>query len=185
MNLLRNTRPGLAFWITACLATVGLCTQAQAADMPKRKSGLWEITTSMPGMPKGMGPIQHCIDQNSDDMMKQSAEKTKQQCSTMDVQQLGNKITIHSVCKMALTAASTTTTTMDAVFTGAFDSAYRGDIQTQFSPPMHGMSESKMTIEAKWLGVCKPGQKPGDIVMPNRGTMNLNEAMQKKRASGQ
>ena len=24
----------------------------------------------------------------------------------------------------------------------------------------------KMTIEAKWLGTCKPGQKPGDIVMP-------------------
>ncbi len=180
MNFHRNKRPGLTFWITIGLATIGWCSQALAADMPRRKSGLWEITTSMQGMPKGMGPIQHCIDQNSDDMMQQSAEKTKQQCSAMDIQQQGSKITIHSVCKMG----PTTTTTMDAVFSGAFDSAYRGDIQTRFSPPMHGVEESKMSIEAKWLGPCKPGQKPGDIVMPNHGTMNLNEAMQKKRASG-
>lgn len=154
---------------------VGLSAQALAFDMPKRKSGLWEITTSMEGMPKGMGPIQHCIDQSSDDLMRQNAEKSKQQCSAMDVKQQGDKITIHSVCKH-----DTTTTTLDAVFTGAFDSAYRGDMQTQFDPPMHGKSVSKMSVTAKWLGPCKPGQKPGDIVMPGRGNFNLEEAMKKK-----
>ena len=30
---------------------------------------------------------------------------------------------------------------------------------------------STMTIEAKWLGACKPDQKPGDIVMPVRPGM--------------
>ncbi len=163
-----------SLFITAALAT-GLSAPAHALDMPKRKSGLWEITTSMVGMPTGMGPIQHCIDQNSDSLMQQSAEKFKQQCSATDIKQQGDRITVHTVCKM-----DTTTTTMDAVFTGAFDSAYRGDITTKFNPPLHGMSESKMGISAKWLGACKPGQKPGDIVMPGRGNFNLDDAMKKQ-----
>ena len=159
------------------LATLfaGLAAPAQAFDMPKRKSGLWEITTTMESMPKGMGPVQHCIDQNSDDLMRQNTEKAKQQCSAMDVKQQGDKIVIHSVCKH-----ETTTTTLDAVFTGAFDSAYRGDMQTQFDPPMHGKAMSKMSVTAKWLGECKPGQKPGDIVMPGGRNFNLEEAMKKK-----
>jgi hypothetical protein len=33
-----------------------------------------------------------------------------------------------------------------------------------------------MTVEAKWLGVCKPGQKPGDIVMSNGFKMNIKDA---------
>ena len=32
-------------------------------------------------------------------------------------------------------------------------------------------------IEAKWLGDCKPGQKPGDIVMPGGGfKLNVKDA---------
>lgn len=157
------------------LVAAALSAPARGLEMPKRKSGLWEITTSMQGMPKGMGPIQHCIDQNSDNLMQQNAEKFKQQCSATDIKQQGDKITVHSVCKM-----ESTTTTTDAVFTGAFDSAYRGDIKTRFNPPLHGMAESKMAIAAKWVGACKPGQKPGDIVMPGLGNFNLDDAMTKQ-----
>ncbi len=171
-----HTTPGSAFLVSTLV--LGLGAPAQALDMPKRKSGLWEISTSMEGMPKGMAPIQHCIDQNSDNLMQQSAEKAKQQCSATDIKQQGDRITVHSVCKM-----DTTTTTMDAVFTGAFDSAYRADIKTRFNPPLNGMAEAKMAITAKWLGACKPGQKPGDIVMPGRaGNFNLDEAMKKQNA---
>lgn len=168
----RSTAGSLFLMVTL---VAGLGTQALALDMPKRKSGLWEISTSMEGMPKGMGPIQHCIDQNSDNLMQQSAEKTRQQCSATDVRQQGDRITIHSVCKM-----DATTTTMDAVFTGAFDSAYRGDIKTRFSPPLHGIAESEMAITAKWMGACKPGQKPGDVVLPGRGNFNLDDALKKR-----
>ncbi len=158
------------------LSALSLAGSALALDMPKRKSGLWEISTSMEGMPAGMGPIQHCIDQDSDNLLQQRADKMQQQCSVMDIKPQGNKITVHSVCKM-----DATTTTTDAVFTGAFDSAYRGDMQIRYNPPMHGMSETKMTIQAKWLGTCKPGQKPGDVVMPNMGTINMNEMMKKQK----
>lgn len=153
------------------LTVAGLASNALAADMPKRKSGLWEINTRMEGMP-GMGPMQQCIDQNTDDLMQQQAKKEKTNCSVMDIQPQGNKVSIHSVCKMEGSTATT-----DGVFIGAFDSSYKGNMHTRFSPPMHGMSESKMSIDAKWLGPCKPGQKPGDMMMPNMNGVNINEMM--------
>jgi hypothetical protein len=30
-----------------------------------------------------------------------------------------------------------------------------------------------MKIEAKWLGACTTGQKPGDVIMANGMTMNV------------
>ena len=36
--------------------------------------------------------------------------------------------------------------------------------------------DSTTTIEAKWLGACKPDQKPGDIVMPGGFKMNIKDA---------
>ncbi|HEY7219560.1 MAG TPA: hypothetical protein VH985_14340, partial [Candidatus Binatia bacterium] len=67
-----------------------------------------------------------------------------------------------------------------AVFTGRFDSSYKADIKSSYEPPMAGMKESSSMIEAKWLGPCKAGQKPGDIVMPGMPNINIDEM--KKRA---
>ena len=153
------------------LAATGMATSALSADMPKRKAGLWEINLRMEGAP-GMGPMQQCIDQNTDNLMQQKAKDYKQDCSVMDIKPSGNKVSIHSVCKMEGSTATT-----DGVFEGSFDSSYKGTMKTRFSPPMHGMSESNMTQEARWLGPCKPGQKPGDVIIPNMGGMNINEMM--------
>ena len=165
-----DTRKTLSLLLLG-LAAASLAGSALAADAPKRKSGLWEINTQMEGMPS-MGAMQQCIDQNTDDLMQQRAKKENPDCSVMDVKPQGNKISIHSVCKFEGTTATT-----DAMFIGAFDSAYKGDLKTRYNPPMHGVSESKMTLEAKWLGPCKPGQKPGDVIMPNMKGININEMM--------
>ena len=153
------------------LLAASLVGSVQAAEMPKRKAGLWEINTRMDGMP-AMGAIQQCIDQNTDDLMQQQARKEKQNCSVIDITPLGNKVTVHSVCKVQSSTATT-----DAVFIGSFDSSYKGDMHTRFSPPMHGTSETKMSFDARWIGPCKPGQKPGEVIMPNVGGVNINEMM--------
>ena len=41
--------------------------------------------------------------------------------------------------------------------------------------------DSTSTIEAKWIGACKPDQKPGDIMMPGGMKMNIKD-MQKLKA---
>jgi hypothetical protein len=70
-----------------------------------------------------------------------------------------------------------TTATSDGVFEGAFDAKYTGTMKTRFNPPLYGRSESNMTFEGRWLSPCKPGQKPGDVIMPNMGGVNINDMM--------
>ena len=43
---------------------------------------------------------------------------------------------------------------------------------------MNGMSTTTMRMDARYLGPCKPGQKPGDMVMQGLpGGIDLNEMM--------
>ena len=156
---------GLA--LLACI----LSTAADAADMPKRKPGLWEIQMRMDNAPS-MGPVQQCIDRDTDNLVQQDARKQKNDCSVMDAKTSGNRVTVHSVCKMENSVATT-----DGVFEGNFETGYKGTLKTRYAPPYHGMSESNMTQEARWLGPCKPGQKPGDVIMPNMGGVNVQQMM--------
>jgi Protein of unknown function (DUF3617) len=167
----RNDNLGLATLLLLGIASATLAGGALAEDAPKRKSGLWEINMQMDGLPN-MGAIQQCIDQNTDNLVQQHEKRAKSDCSVMEIKPQGNKVTVHSVCKFGGSTATT-----DAVFTGSFDTAYKGDINTSYNPPMHGRSESKMNIAAKWLSPCKPGQKPGDVIMPNMKGININEMM--------
>lgn len=145
---------------------------AASFDAPKRKSGLWEIKMSS-GQAKGMPAMQQCVDEKTDDLMKKDmAGSQKMQCSKNDMRKEGDKIVAESVCKVENSTATTR-----AVFTGRFDSAYKGDIKTTYEPPLGGMKESSSVIEAKWLGPCKAGQKPGDISMPGMPSINMDEML--------
>lgn len=158
--------------LAPCLLALLLAGTATAADAPKRKSGLWEVKTQMTGMP-GQGPMQMCIDQASDNVMSERNDpRSKADCPVMEVRPGAGKMTVHSVCRHDGTTATT-----DAVITGDFENSYRSDMVTRFNPPQNGMKEMKMTQEARWLGPCKPGQKPGDIIMPGVGKMNMQDTM--------
>lgn len=151
------------------------------ANGPARKSGLWEITNAMGGPHAMTTTMQQCVDQNTDKLTEQAGQKDAQQnCPKNDVKQSGGKVVVDSVCKFDGTTATT-----HAEFSGDFGSNYRGDIKTTYSPPMHGMKESQMTISAKWLGPCKPGMKPGDVVMQGMpgmpGGMKFNPADMQKQ----
>lgn len=146
---------------------------AASGDAPQRKSGLWEMKISGGHMPGGM-TMQQCVDQKSDDISKM--QEPKSNCTKNVARREGEKVVAESVCKMQGTTATTR-----AVFTGKFDSAYKGDIKTTYDPPMHGMRESSSMIEAKWVGPCLAGQKPGDVVMPGMpgGMPNMEELMKR------
>lgn len=157
--------------ITALVFSANLANAA-SSDLPKRKSGLWEIKMSS-GAAKGSQTMQQCIDEKTDDMTKnQMAGTEKQSCSKNEFRREGDKTVVESVCRF-----SGTTSTTRAVFSGKFDSAYKADIKSSYEPPLHGMKESSSTIEAKWLGACQPGQKAGDISMPGMPNININDMM--------
>jgi hypothetical protein len=141
-----------------------------ASDLPKRKSGLWEIKISN-STGKGAQAMQQCIDEKTDDLTKNNMAATeKQSCSKNAMRREGDKLVAESICKFNGSTAKTR-----AVFTGKFDSAYKADIKSTYEPPLHGMRESSAVIDAKWLGSCKPGQRPGDISIPGGPNINMND----------
>ncbi len=164
-------RPALPMFIaTLCLAAGA----AHAFDVPKRKSGLWEMTTSG-SQAKGSYAMQMCIDEKTDDILRDRASgQAKQSCSKSDMRREGDRIVFDSVCTF-----SGSTATTHGVLTGKFDSAYRMESKSTYEPPLMGKKEGAMTIDAKWVGPCKPEQKPGDMVMPGMGAMNMDEMMKR------
>ena len=145
----------LALLAIACAVATG----AAAQDAPKRKSGLWEISMTMPQMP---GPMvsKQCVDEKTDDLARQPSQGGPENCSKKSVRREGGNVIVESVCQV-----EGSTATSRGVFTGNFASSYKGEMTTRFAPPMHGMAESKMNFQARLTGPCAPGQKGGDIAV--------------------
>ena len=60
---------------------------------------------------------------------------------------------------------------------GDFNSAYTVKTSSHSEGGPSGMPRDHHDeIEAKWLGACKPDQKPGDIVMPGGFKLNVKDA---------
>lgn len=144
---------------------------AHADDAPRRKSGLWEITMQIESKQSplpGQGPIQMCIDQAIDNLARDQSPQ-KSDCQVTEVKRSGNQMNVRSVCKSGATTATT-----NAVISGDFDKQYRTEMVTTYSPPRNGVGTMKMTQDARWLGPCKPGQKPGDVIMAGMPPVNAN-----------
>ena len=147
-----------------------------AADLPKRKSGLWEITSASSvkaKSDKGAMKMSMCVDQNSDaDWMQQGQQMSQSKCSKQEFKTERDRVTFSSVCSMGKT-----TTTSKGVVTGDFNKEYKVETNSTYDPPLGSMKEASNTITAKWLGPCKAGQRAGDVIMPNGMTMNMNDMM--------
>jgi hypothetical protein len=157
-------------------ATLLSAAPALALDMPTRKAGLWEMKMVFDGGGMPAQTMRQCIDQATDKAMQaQFGGAAQGACSKQDVKTAGATTTIDSVCKVGVA-----TTTSHIVITGSFDSGYTMKIASTSAggPPMPGIApggETKMTIEAKHVGACQAGQKPGDIMMSNGMKMNILE----------
>ncbi len=160
----------------ALVVAAAVAAPASAIELPKRKSGLWEVSTTRlagaPGGPAAGAPIQMCIDEQTDDMSRQMGESaSREMCSKRELRREGDRFVADSVCRVGETTATT-----HSVISGQFGSSYQVDVNTKFDPPMRGMAESHTVIKARWLGPCAAGMRPGDVVMPNGMKMNILDA---------
>lgn len=156
--------------------TLVYAAPAFAIDMPARKPGLWELKIAIEGLQMPARVMKQCTDAASDKVLNSNFGGSAQEaCSKQDVTKSATGMIIDSVCKFG-----DSTTATHAVVTGSFDSAYSVDVAStrQGGPPMPGATPgaaTHMKIEAKWLGACAAGQKPGDVIMANGMTMNVLE----------
>lgn len=119
---------------------------AHAADGPRQKPGLWESKIQTGGANL---VSQMCVDEASEASMRAKTEAyMKQNCSKYERRQEGGKWITDSVCTFGGTQVTGhTVTTIDG------DGA------------LHTVGTTN--ADSRWLGPCKPGQKPGvPMMMP-------------------
>jgi hypothetical protein len=157
---------GSAVFLLALLSPL----EAGAVDLPIRKAGLWEMKVVRTGSAVPDMAMQHCTDATTDKEMSTSFSPAgKDICSKRDIQRTATGFVSDSVCGVA-----GMTITSHAEITGDFNSAYTIKSTAHSEGGPSGVPrDSTTTIEAKWLGACKPDQKPGDIMMPGGMKMNV------------
>jgi hypothetical protein len=172
------TRQHLAFCSAIGLLAWLPLHDARAVEMPVRKPGLWEMKVLRTGSPVPDMAMQHCTDETTDKEMSSSfSPVAKEMCSKNDIQKTATGYVTDSVCNVAGMSM-----TSHAEITGDFNSAYTVKSTSHSERGPTGVPrDTTTTIEAKWLGACKPDQKPGDIVMPGGIKMNIKD-MEKLKA---
>jgi hypothetical protein len=142
-----------------------VCALPAAADeLPTRKPGLWEIKMTIRGRELPMGNVQQCTDAETDALMTSSiVNMAGSECTKPTITHIGATYTVDSTCRIGPAATATR-----AVIAGDFDSAYTVTVSSE-------PGTTRMAMEAKWIGPCKHGQRPGDIIMPGGIRINVRE----------
>jgi len=156
-------RPRLSLIALALLAAV---SPAAAIDLPARKVGLWETRTSFEGGSPPPNVMQQCIDAETDQLVNSFGDGLSQTtCKRQGLKQVGNTLVVDSVCQFG-----PITTALRAVITGDFNSAYSVKVTSRQTggPAMGRSADANVTLNATWLGACKAGQQPGDIILAGR-----------------
>jgi len=148
------------------IALLPVAAPALAIELPKRKSGLWDITAAQPGAPAAPSG-QVCIDEKTDDLARQLGSAAMQ-CSKQEMSRDGEAYVVDSVCRIGESTATTR-----ARITGTFDAAYQVDVDSKYEPALMGMREGRAIVTARWLGPCRPGQRAGDMTLPGGVTINI------------
>ena len=117
--------------------------------------------------------MQHCTDPTTDKEMNNSASPVaKQICTKQDIVKTATGFVTDFVCSVAGVSMTT-----HAEIVGDFNSGYTVTSTTHSDKGPSGKPLDATTkIQAKWMGDCQPGQKPGDIVMPGGFKMNVKDA---------
>jgi hypothetical protein len=163
-------RPVLLACVGFLLAP-GPAAAAGAEQLPIRKAGLWDIKMVRTGSPVPDVTMQHCTDEATDRQMNGMAGPTAQQaCAKQDIRKTATGYASDTVCTIA---GRSITSHSDVV--GDFNSAYTVTTVSHSEGGPGGARDTTSRIEAKWIGPCKPDQKPGDIMMPGGRKMNVME----------
>jgi hypothetical protein len=163
----------LLLCLGCCLLALLPAREAGAVETPVRKAGLWEMKMLRTGSPLPEMTMQHCTDETTDKAMSTTfSPVSKEVCSKNDIQQTATGYVADSVCNVAGMSMKS-----HSEITGDFNSAYTVKTTSHSEGGPSGLPrDGTTTIEAKWLGACKPDQKPGDIVMPGGFKLNVKDA---------
>jgi hypothetical protein len=183
--------------ILAAFMVVALCALAAcgkpaptsgplaAGQIPHPKAGLWrQVMVTDGAAPAGPG-TQLCVD---DAVSKARMSALTQRmpggprCPSQYTRNLDGSICVLTSCDIGKYGKVVTT----SVIKGDFNSSYTATTDTQLSgSPVAGLNgDHKTTIIATWLGPCAPGQRVGDIILPDGTKRNILDALTATPSAG-
>jgi hypothetical protein len=171
---------GPSMRIATAVLLAGLATCALAQDYPKLKPGLWEMERAAASSANQPNRMTMCLDDSvQKEMFDMGSGAMQGMCSKHDFKLSGNRGTGDFVCDIGGSRMRSKSTMVLSGNTG-----YRTEIHTTYDPPFMGQNESTTVLTARYVGACKQGQRPGDIVLPNGQTLNMRDAMGGAKAGG-
>jgi len=159
----------------ALAMAVAMALPAVAADPaghPKRRAGLWEVRSA--GVDSiGMPPTRFCVGEQTDTARGHldRSPGTRGSCSLGEFVRSGDAWVAESVCKEGRSTISSR-----AVASGDFENEYRIDtIVTHLTAGTATRREDRDAVLARYIGPCEAHQRPGDLVVPGMGTLNMDD----------
>ena len=156
-------RNGMSFKPASLVAVLSVwigIVEADGLKPPPTKEGLWEThsTQTQQGKTVSDRSVKMCQSNETTKSIQASGEesKKKNECTSKLAQPASNTYVEESQCAKGPTAGSVT----KVVYT------YQGDTASHTEVHMNvGKSETVMIIDAKYLGSCPAGMKPGDLMI--------------------
>ncbi len=148
---------------------------ALAAELPKRKPGLWEMTLSSPDAKRPPRSARYCIDAATEALLDDFAGgTTRKNCSKDATHAEGDHVVVDSVCTVDKSKV-----TGHTVITANGDTSFHMEIHSHFDPPMYGPADVDTIQDSKWIGDCPADMQPGDMVTATGVKMNLKDVAKK------
>lgn len=171
------------------MPTANKATTQKSSPLPARKNGLWEVTLrsddlvlrrSRQAQPRPQ-TVQICTSAETEPVMLFAIVPAQEDCHQVKItrqsKKMGGGYEINTVCYVHGNRADAHMQLM-----GNLQSAYNGAFSVIY-PQTPLQSTGRVAFEGRWLGPCKSGQRPGDMVLPNGVTVNVVD--DKKRIEGQ
>ncbi len=155
------------------LALAAAVPLASAQDYPKLKAGQWEISMDAGARTKDARPVKTtmCVDEVSQQQMYASGMgAARETCSRNEFRRDGARYVGYSECKFGDSKVVGRT-----VMTLAGDTGYHVEVKSTYDPPFMGMKDAQTTLDGKYVGACRDGLVPGDMVMPGGQKVNVRD----------
>ena len=137
--------------LAACLCPLVV----MAEEIPQPKTGLWEtrikLTSNKKSAPK-IQVVRVCVDARTAAREKVDADEyVKNNCKKNTTKRIGAEWVTDRVCSLG---SSVVTGHMVMRFSG--ENAYRVQTDSKYAPALAGTTWTRMEVDAKRLGTCKP-----------------------------
>ncbi|MBM3623392.1 MAG: hypothetical protein FJX20_22160 [Alphaproteobacteria bacterium] len=135
---------------------------AQAADIPTRRAGIWETTTTSAVTTKDRtvganSVVKQCIDDKTDSLARNAIRPCEQGRSAKTAQ--GYEVVASSCGQF--------NSTLKAWISGDFSSKVTVQVTSVEVLAPQQTRTVNTTIESRYIGPCTADQRPGDIIKPD------------------